>query len=181
MSLLLMSPVLARAQQVLKDFLTAELALLDTAAADSFTTPAIPVANYHDWNRLGIPEFPACTVEGEQTIPVGVLASGMGSRVDGVHRINLMFHATLANVSGGQPRDLQKLMHRYVAGAVRVLTIQHDGLDTVADPVRWGSPGVTTIATWSQAATYGPEEEQGDGAIVRTATLPIDVRRIEPR
>lgn len=179
----MMSPVIARVQQVLKDYLEDELALIDTDAADSFTSTVIPADSNHyfDWDRQYVPEFPACTAGDVQSIPVGVLASGMGSRVDVVHRINLRFHATLANVDGGQPRDLQKLLHRYVCGAVRVLTIQHDGLDTIADPTRWGSPTVTTIATWSQAATYGPEEEQADGAIVRTATLPIDVRRIEPR
>lgn len=183
MSLLLGSPILARVQQVLKDYHETELGLVDTDAADSFTSTPIPADSNHyfDWDRQFLNEFPACTADLVQSIPVGVLASGMGSRVDGVHRVNLKFHALISNVEGGQPRDIQKLLHRYVCAAVRVLTIQHDGLDTIADPTRWGSPTVTTIATWSQAATYGPDEEQADGAIVRTATLPIDVRRIEPR
>jgi len=177
--MLLMSPVITRLHQVLMDYLTTELVTVDTEATDGFTTVPIPSSSYYDWDCRNISAYPACSARSDSSLPVDVKPDGFGSRVDAIHRVDLMFHATLATLDSGLPQDLQKLLHRYVVGAVRVLAIKKNGLETVADPTRWGSPGITTMTTWAERATYGPEAEQEDGAIVRTATLPIDVRRIE--
>jgi len=184
MTLLLMSPVQARIVQVLKDYHAAELALVDVDANDGFTSTAIPADSnhYYDWDRKNIPEYPACSIRDVSSIPFSVHADNFGGRVDARHRVEVMFHATIAKVpSGSEPRDLAKLLHRYITAAYRVLCDKKNGLETVADPTRWGSPNVTTIVTWADAAVYGPESDQMDGAVVRTATLPIDVRRIEAR
>jgi hypothetical protein len=184
MTLLLMSPVALRVVQVLKDYHAAELALVDADAADGFASTPIPAdgLHYFDWDQKNIPEYPACSIRGVSTTPRDVKPDGFGGRVDGSHRLDVMFHARIDNIPGGSaPKDLQKLLERYVAAAVRILADKKNGLETIGNPTRWGSPGVTTIATWSEPATYGPEASQDDGAIVRTATLPIDVRRIEAR
>jgi len=49
-------------------------------------------------------------------------------------------------------------------------------LQTTADDTRW-----VEIVEWLDPATYGPEADQEDGAIARTAILPITIRRIEAR
>ncbi len=184
MTLLLMSPIPARVVQVLKDFFNTELASVDSQAADGFTSATIPTdtQHYFEWDQKNIGEYPACSIEALWSRPLDVLSKGFGDRVNVLHRLNVKFHARISDIqSGSEPRDLDKLLHRYIVAAVRVLADQKDGLETTADPVRWGSPGVMTVVTWPEQATYGPESDQADGAIVRTATLPIDVQRIEPR
>jgi hypothetical protein len=71
---------------------------------------------------------------------------------------------------------MQRLLMRYISGAARVLCVQKERLQTVADAVAYAED-----TTWADAATYGPAEEQEDGALVRTATLPIAIRMIEVR
>lgn len=180
MPIRMMSPVPARVLQVLQDRLSAELALIDTEESDGITTPSIPNANYFDSEMLLINQYPACTAKTISAIPIEVKPDTFGRRVDAWHRLELGFHATLAQANSSG-RTLEKLMHRYIAGAVRVLAVMYDGLQTIADPTRWGTPNVTTILRWSQPATYGPASAQADGLIVRSAILPIDVRRIEVR
>jgi len=174
-----MTPIPARVVQVLKNFLLAETTLIDAEENDAIVTPQIPAANYFDYDRKLLAEFPACTIRALSSSPVDVKPNLMGSRVDGRHRLNVMFHATIAQARDG--RTLEKLMQRWANGAARVLAILKDGLETSADPTRWGSPNVTTEVYWTEPITYGPESDQGDGTIVRTATLPINVRRIELR
>lgn len=182
MSLRLMTPIGARVITVLQDFLPAELDLIDAEESDGITTPDIRF--WHAFDRKVITEYPAFSLRAASSIPTGpsgVREDGMGRRVDAVHRLDLMFHATLQNISGSEPAKLQSLMHRYVNGAMRVLCIMKDGLQTVTDPTRWGSPNATTVCEWLDEATYGPETEQEGGIVVRTATLPVRVRRIEAR
>lgn len=176
MALRLMSGLPARVAQVLKDFLPAELDLIDAEEADGITTPDVANANYYEWDQQVIPKFPACSIRTVSSAPVEVRPDTFGRRVDARHRLDVMFHATLQEVVGSDPLVLQKLMHRYVNGAMRVLCLMKEALQTSADNVRF-----LELVEWAEAATYGPEEAQGDGAIVRTATLPISVRRREER
>lgn len=180
MPLLLMSPIPARLIQVMRDFLPAELTSIDSQAADGFTTPSIPTNNYHAWDRPVITEYPAMSIRAVSSIPLDVKPDTFGQRADVVHRIDILFHGSINVIPGSERADLQKLLHRLVLGGVRVLSIMKEGLQTVADPTRWGSPNVTTVCTWEDPATYGPEADQ-DGVVVRTAVLPIRVRRIEAR
>jgi len=175
MAIRMMSGLPARIIQVLKDYLPAELDLIDVEEGDGVVTPDIPAGSYYEWNREFIPEYPACSVRIVSSSPVEVRPDTFGQRVDAHHLLELRFHATLAQ-AGSEPDVLQKLMERYVAGAVRVLCVMKEALQTAADPTRF-----VEIVTWAGAATYGPEVEQEDGAIVRSAILPIDVRRREER
>lgn len=183
MSLRLMSPLPARIIQVLQDYLPAELDLIDAEENDGLTTPNIPTTPpcWFAWNKPLLVEFPACTVETVGSAPLDVKPDGFGRRLDVRHRLNLRFSASTNVVAGASPLNLQKVLHRYVNGAIRVLCLMHEGLDTVADPVDFGSPNATTLCEWVEEAIYGPEAEQEGGAIVRTAMLPVRVRRIEAR
>ncbi len=175
MSLRLMSGLPARVIAVLQDYLPAELNLIDAEEADGITTPDIAAGDYFEWDRQVLYNFPACTIRTVSSTPVEVLPEGFGKRVDAIHRLDIMFHARDEDAAGSEV-TLQRLMHRYVNGAMRVLCVVYEALQTVADPTRH-----VEIVTWAGPATYGPEMPQEDGAVVRTATLPIDIRRREAR
>ena len=179
MSIRQMTPVPGRIVQALKDYLFTETTLIDAEEGDGIVTPQILDQNFFDYDRKLEFQFPACTVRGVGSVPVEVRAALFGTRIHAIHRIEVMFHATIAQARDS--RTLEKFMQRYVNGAVRVLAVVYEGLQTAGDPVRWGSPNAETICEWTAQATYGPEVEQGDGSIVRTATLPLDIRRIEAR
>jgi hypothetical protein len=173
MTIRMMSPLPARMIQVLKDFLPAELDLIDAEEADGITTPDIGTSDYYEWDRQVIPEFPACSIRSVSSTPID--AQQIESRIDARHRLDVMFHVT-ANVTDGDSPNILKYLYRYITGAMRVLVLQHEHLDTTGDPNQFVS-----LVEWPEPATYGPEAAQEDGSIVRTATLPIDIRQIEAR
>ena len=177
MAVRMMSGLTARVIQVLVDFLPAELDLIDTEESDGITTPDIDAGNYFEWERKVIPEFPAMTIRTVSSTPIEVRPDSFGQRVDAVHQMDLLFHCTLAQANS-DPLELQKLTERYVNGAMRVLTLIKNRLETSADDNPF--QGVQLVE-WLADATYPPEPEQDDGAIVRTATLPISIRRVEAR
>lgn len=169
------SGVAPRVIQVLKDFLPAELDLIDAEEADGITTPDIGASNYHHWDRSLTPQVPACMVRVVESTPVEIRPNTFGQRADVLHRVDVMFKVGIDN-AGSNPENIPRLLYRYVTGAMRVLCIMKEALQTTADPTRWAE-----IVTWAGPATYGPDPEQDDGTVVRTATLPIDVRRREAR
>lgn len=173
MAIRMMSGLPARVIEVLVDYLPAELDLIDVEESDGIQTPDIEPEDYYEWDQKFIAEYPACTIRTVSSTPFEI--PPLAQRLDAEHRLELRFHATLANAAS-DPAMLQKLMHRYVAGAARVLCVLKNVLQTAAD-----NTAFVEIVTWGAEATYGPEEAQEDGAIVRSATLPIDVRRREAR
>lgn len=173
MAIRMMSGLPARVIQVLTDYLPAELDLIDAEEADGLTTPDI--LEWHAWDIPVITHYPAVSIRTASSDPVEVRTTLMGERIDAGHRIDVMFHA-IHETAGGLPQDLQKLMHRYITGAVRVLCVTKEALQTIADPTRF-----VELVEWAEEATYGPEVAQESGAIVRTATLPINIRRRESR
>jgi len=177
MALRLMSGLPGRIVQVLRDFLPAELDLIDTEENDGITTPDIDSTDYHEWDRLVLSRFPACTLRLVSSSPIEIRPDTFGQRSDAEHRVDVMFHASLEE-SGTDPVTLQRILMRYVCGAMRVLAVMKYGLETTADPVAFAG---VELVTWAEPATYGPEEEQEDGLVVRTATLPISIRRREAR
>ena len=92
----------------------------------------------------------------------------------------MLIHSTIEK-AGSDPRVLQSMLHRYVSGVARVLVLTKWGLQTAADPVMFGGPAASTVVQWYDTATYGPQEEQEDGSVVRTAILPLSIERIEAR
>lgn len=175
MSIRMMSPLPARVAQVLKDYLPTELALIDAEEADSLTTPVIESGDYYEWDTKYIARYPACSIRTVSSTPFEVRPDTFGKRIDADHRIDVRFHLTIGQANADNMR-LQKFMHRYIAGAARVLCVMYEALQTVADPIRYAE-----LVTWAEPATYGPEEDQGEGTLVRTATLPISVRLTESR
>lgn len=173
MAIRIMSPLPARIIQVLQDYLETELGLIDTEESDGITTPVIADADYHAWDTHVIAETPACTIRTVSSLPVEVYPALHGSRIYTDNRIDVMFHAT-TNDTDGDTLTLQKLMHRYIAGGARVLAMKYERLQTSADPTDF-----VEVVEWREAATYGPESEQEDGSLVRTATLPLTVRQFE--
>ena len=175
MSIRMMSGLPARIIQVLQDYLPAELDRIDAEEADGITTADVPAANYYEWDQKYIPHMPAVTIRPMASIPIEVRTTLMGERVDALHRLDVCFHLTIADADSN-PLTMLKLLERYISGAVRVLCVTKEALQTSADPTR-----VVELVTWAEPATYGPEVEQEDGAVVRSATLPIAVRRREAR
>lgn len=182
MAVRMMSGLPARVAQVLKDYLPAELDLIDIEEADSITTPDIESASYYEWDQKLIQRYPACSIRTASSSALvnqdgspQVYPLTFGSAIRARHRLDVRFHLTIGQANAN-PLTLQKFMQRYVAGAMRVLCIMHPTLTTVADPVDFVSD-----VLWVGDAVYGPEEEQDDGALVRTATLPIEIIRSEVR
>lgn len=178
MPIRMMSPLPGRVVQVLKDFLYAETQLIDAEENDGIATPQIVDANFYDYDLLLIPAYPACSIESVSSVPLVVQPRTTGQRVDVLHRMNVKFHASVRQ--GGSLRTMEKLIQRWVNGAMRVLAVLKDGLETSADPTRFGSPLALTATRWRDAASYGPQTQQGDGSIMRTGILPIEIKRTEP-
>lgn len=179
MTMRMQTPIPARVIQTLQDYLPAELDLIDGEEGD-FTTPDIPNANYFDWDRRSPPAFPAFTMRLPLFDSIGVRPDTFGQRLDAGYLVECMAHVTLG-ASSPNPRRLQYLCYRYAAGLFRVLCVKYEGLQTIADPTRWGSPTVTTTVEPGGRVTLSPEPEQESGEVVRTVTVPIIVRRIEAR
>lgn len=176
MAILLMSKLPARVIQVLQDYLPAELDLIDASLADGITTVDIANADYYDWDIPVIQEYPAVSLRPVSSTPTGkVYTALMGERIDAEHRIDVMFHVQLSDAAQ-EPSLMLKLLYRYIAGAARVLCVTKEALQTVADPTRYAS-----MCAWVGDAEYGPSVEQEEGALVRTATLPISIRMFENR
>lgn len=179
MAIRLMSGLPARVIQVLQDYLPAELDLIDAEEADGITTEDIPDDRYYEWDKPVIAEGPACSIRPVSSVPLNefeIRPMLMGDRAYTIHRLDVMFHLSIQQSDTSDPAVMQRKLFRYVSGAVRVLCIEKEALQTVADPTR-----LVELTYWPGEATYGPEEGQEDGATVRTATLPIAIRRNEVR
>jgi hypothetical protein len=179
MAIRLMSNLPARIIQVLQDYLPAELILIDAEEADGITTLAVPNGQYYEWDQRTIPKYPACSIRIVSSTPIEVWPSNdaTGARwIRADHRVDVMFHVILSQSPTGDPKVLQRLLSRYVAGAARVLCVLKESLQTALDTDRYAE-----ITRWLEPAVYGPEEEQEGGEVVRTATLPITVRTSEVR
>lgn len=174
MSIRMMSGLPARVLAVLQDFLPAELDLIDAEEADGITTPDI--THWYEWDRPVLPAYPACSIAIVSSIPTTVYTDGFGRTVDATHRMDLKFHVIFSQATTSDPMTLQRLLTRYIAGAMRVLCVMKEALQTNADPTR-----TVMLVTWAEAATYGPDVEQQEGALVRTAVLPIAIRQYEVR
>lgn len=179
MPILMAVPVAARIVQVLIDNLFTRTTALDAALADGITTPEIVADHYYDYDANPIDKYPSVSIQTLDSEPIAVQQASSGQRIDAAHHLRVKFHARMVEAQA-EARRLEKIMMRYVCAAADILAVMKDGLETVADPTRWGSPNAKTSTFWAERASYGPEEGQGTGFIVRTAVLPIDVRRTEP-
>ncbi len=183
MALHLACAIPARIVRVLKDYLPAELDLIDASMADGITTPDVPDATgYHQWEPGLLVDVPACLIRVVSSTPLpvaGTYPAGFGARGDFLHRFDVMFRVSrpdAATAGSDSPLGMQALLMRYIAGAYRVLCIQKAQLETAADPVAWASE-----VRMAGSADYGPQPGEAEGTVQRTATLPIDVRLIEAR
>lgn len=169
----LLAPLPDRVVQVLKDFLADELALIDIALADGITTPPILDENFFPRDRRVIGTFPAVTIRMTGAHPVEVRPIRFGSRTDAKCRVLILVHVTSTQ---GDAETLQNLMARYAAGVIRTLCIQHERLDTIEDAGQF-----VEIVEWLEPLQFSPPPEQKEGAIVRTVTIPLSIRRREVR
>ena len=174
MTILMATGLAARIVQVLKDFLPAQLDLIDTAAADSETTPDVSASlGYHVVERRPMVDFPAIEVLTLGATPVELLSKGHGSRLAGDYQVTLLIHVHLRDADD-DAAILRRHLDAYVAGVMTVLGILHEGLDTTGDPMRF-----TEQVDWVGTVNYGPEPDQAEGQLVRTATVPLTLRRRE--
>lgn len=173
MTMRMFSPIADRVNQVLQDFLTAELALID-AEEGGLATPTIPSANYHEYLRLVVTAFPAIRTVVTGATPIETRADGFGQRLDAQYHVDVHVDATLDTAVDNE-LVLQRWVQRYTAGIFRVLTIFKDGLQTTADPVRFAE-----IVTPNGDVTIGPQAQQEVG-ITRGGVVPVNVRRREAR
>jgi hypothetical protein len=178
MSIQLASGLPKRIIEVLRDYLSAELDLIDAAENDGLITPDVPAINYYDWDLKLIQGYPACSIRSVSSSPIEVWNTMTSAKqIHARHRFDVMFHGHIGmSLPTLAPDQLNKIMMRYVAGAARALCVMHPALQTIADPSLF-----VELVEWTDTATYGPEEEQESGAIVRTSTLPIEIRRHEIR
>lgn len=163
----------ARIIQVLRDFLPAELALIDGEEGE-FTTPSPAAGSYHEWDRPLIPVFPAITLAALRARPRQVHAQGFGNRLDATYEVDIKVHVQIS-AGSDDARRLQNLCFRYAMGVERVLCHTKDQLQTAADPTPYASECAPRSMEW------GPTQAQESGQQTRTATVGVDVRKIETR
>jgi hypothetical protein len=175
MTMRLGSPIAGRIIQVLKDYLPAELALID-AEEGGDATPLPGTDGWWDWDRPLLTSWPAIRIRDKGFAVLEIYASQMGSRVNAIHDVDILYDFAL-NTAAEDAESLIASCKRAAAGIVRVLCVMHEGLDTVADPIRW--PGLESVKP--TRADYGPQQGQGTGQQARTAVVSLAVQRIETR
>jgi hypothetical protein len=173
MALTMMGPLPDRVIQVLQDFLPEELDQVDIEMADGIVTPDIEERNYFNRDRRVIANYPALTIRIVASNPIEVRPKQFGSRVDAKHDLEVIVHVV---ASQGDAETLQALMARYAAGIIRVLCIQRERLGTTLDPAAF-----VDIVEWLRPISYSPMPTQTEGAIVRSVTIPLSIRRREVR
>lgn len=173
MSLLMGVGLIDRVIQVLRDYLSVEIDRVDGLAGGD-PTPHVPADNYHSWDRPQIVSFPAVTIRLGQFQPREVLSAGFGDRVHGIYGLDVRAHVQIDSGADNAQR-LQDLVLRYGNAIVATLCDQHDGLETIADPIR----NVQRVTL--RAIDWGPTEAQGTGQQTRTVTVGVDVERVEAR
>jgi hypothetical protein len=174
MPLTLMARLPARVIQVLKDYLPAELDLVDANVGDGIVTPDIDTSRgYFELDKRVLDVIPSLCIHTLSSEPVEVKPITFGSRAYAIHNLEI-----LVTVSSqlGDALLMEKLLHRYAAAIIRVLCIQKLNLETAADPVPFAE-----IVQWLGTIDYRPLPEQQDGKIVRTVSIPIAVRLREVR
>lgn len=162
-----------RINQVLKDFLPAELDLIDTEETQA-ATPDIPAGAYWDYFRPVLPQFPGVRINPKAMTPIDVKPDTFGQRLDAWFKFDVIVDVQLRTAED-TPLVLQQLVTTYTAGIFRVLCIFKEGLQTAADTTRFAK-----IVTPDGDIQIGPLEEQ-EGVLVRSGSVPIQVRMIEAR
>ena len=177
MALRMASAIPARVIQVLQDRLPAELDLIDAEEADGITTGDVSNEDYFEFDRdmLHADQFPAVTLNLREIDPIEVLPDLHGQRLDARYIVDVKIHVR-RQIDVDDATRLQKLIHRYTAGIFRVLFVMYEKLQTIADPTQFAE-----IVTPAGSVNLGPEAAQGSGSFVRTATIPVSVRRREAR
>jgi len=176
MSLRMPSGLPARVIQVLKDYLPAELDLIDIEEGSDFVTPDVAVDNYHEWDRhLFTKPYPAISMAVLRARVLEIQPVSFGSRIHAIYEIDVKAHVALDAGSDDALR-LQQLAFRYATGIARVLAVQKNGLETAADPVIRDKTYVRL-----RELRWGPEVNQREGQMTRTATVGIDIDKTESR
>jgi len=172
MSIRIASGLPERIIQVLKDFLPAELDLID-AEEWGEATPDVAVADYHPWDRPLITKFPAITVAVLRARPLETHPQPFGSEVHWSIDVDVSAHFSVTQDDTWQ--RMQVHCFRYGAGLFRVLCIQKVLLETSGDPNLWAHD------VRCRDLRFGPETAQAGGTVTRTVTLGIEVTKIETR
>ena len=173
MSVLIAIPIAARLIQVLKDFLTAELALIDTEADDTIVTPPIPVGNFHETVLDPVPGTPAILMSVLATELIDRRVLQMGGTSDAQTRVDVVVVTSIAD-AGEDALAIQQFTLRYMVGIYRVLAIKHARLDTTGDPNAFVENTVL-----AGPMDPGPAPGQEPGQMVRTAVVPLNIRTRE--
>lgn len=158
-----------RVIQVLEDYLGAELDLVD-AERGGEATPDI--VNFFGGPRPLLNVYPCITVDSKQDQEI----DGRGISWDGIGRSQRDLSVEVAahiQTTGQDTNRMRDLAERYFAAIVRILRHRHDGLETIADPVRFA-----TSVTRPDPATF-VDEQQSSGAIVRSVRIPFRIQLIE--
>ncbi len=169
------SPICARVNQVLQDFLPTELDLIDTEEGDGIVTPDVANGDYYEVERSPIPRFPAITTRLLGTEIVEARSTGHGNRIDARHSLQISIHTQIADATQNALR-LKRFVDRYVSGILRVLLIIKSRLETTADPT-----GFAEDVLSGGPVDYIPINTQRSGAAQWTGTIPITVRIREVR
>lgn len=176
MTMRMIQPVVDRVIQVLRDFLPAELDLIDAEEGQA-ATPDVANGNYWSYLRPVVIDFPAVRIEVKGTTInevdnlTGLLSA---RRIDAYHRIEVWIDAQ-AVTAEDDAGTLQRWMMTYSKAVFRVLCVAKPGLETALDPVLWA----TSVEPDGEIRIHAATDQEG--AIVRSAVVPIRVRRIENR
>lgn len=159
--------------QVLKDFLPDELTTITTRFGDGIDLPVPREDAYYEYLVPVIKDFPSIRIDQAEYDPIESRPIAFGQIFVADYRHDIYIDAGLERAD--TPTHLLKMTQRYVMGVVGILLLFKQRLETTADPTAF----VESVKTAGQG-TVGPETEQ-QGHIVRTAIVPITIRRREAR
>lgn len=172
MPLLMFEGLTARIVQVLQDYLVTELANVDTDAGGAATPPPL---DYFEWDRPSIVRYPAIALVPGRSKTYEVKSKSFGDRLHADYNIDLKAQLAIDTASD-DAMTLQRWAFRYGVAMVRILCDQKDGLETIADPVRY----VSRVKLRDEV-DWGVPSTQKTGQQTRTVVVPIAIERIESR
>ena len=170
-------PIPARIIQVLKDFLPAELDLIDADESQD-ATPDIGAGDYWEYLKPLVADFPAVRIDVVGMSPEETLVDSAGQlpgRLTGAYQFDIWADVQI-DTAVQDALSLQKLVTTYSMGIFRVLCILKDGLQTTADDTRFAH----TVVPGGDVRVV-THESPSEGNLVRSGVVPIIVTRIETR
>lgn len=173
MTIHLIEPVVDDVLACIKQYFKAELDLIDSENPDSIDPPYIDEDNnmaIYEVSATTLETFPFLEVVGDDLTFVEDFVNE-DKRVDFEAGIRVNVHV---RDDSGTGADIVRYLYRYIEALTRILFVKHAGLDTDGSTRK-----VFTTSPNGPILYSAKPSEQGQGILVRSATLPCLIRKLE--